>query len=316
MKIAIIGAGGIAEKAYFPLLKTWPSMEITAVYSRSKERMEKFRTIWGFSNCTTVIQAVLDSQPEAVFVITSTETHFDLCRLFLEKDIDVYSEKSLTTHSEQSHELAAIAKEHNRILMVGYNRRYALLYQQAKELFGNRRIQSALIQKHRTYLAYETLYQQFLDDTIHQIDLSRFFCGNVEALYTTFNKVDGKIASAVSVMGLPEGGQVVLAISNTAGAWQESVTIHGEGLSVHVDAFQRLIARYEDHEVVHGTDRAGEWIRDLRERGFEGEVVHFLDCVRTRENPRTDAIEAAMTQELLEQLIKVSVEGSNFAKNH
>jgi virulence factor len=46
----------------------------------------------------------------------------------------------------------------------------------------------------------------------------------------------------------------------------------------------------------------------LEERGFEGEVQHFFECVRNRSNPQPDGYDAAKTQLLMEQLIEKSVE--------
>ena len=68
--------------------------------------------------------------------------------------------------------------------------------------------------------------------------------------------------------------------------------------------FRHLVVRYKDHEVVYGTDRAGNWTNDLKERGFQGEIAHFLECIHTRRNPLTNAVEAAKTLELLEALIE------------
>jgi virulence factor len=62
----------------------------------------------------------------------------------------------------------------------------------------------------------------------------------------------------------------------------------------------------DDREEVYGTDRAGKWITSLKERGFYGEVAHFLHCVKTREKPMTDGMEAAKTQQLMEALVRVS----------
>jgi len=77
-------------------------------------------------------------------------------------------------------------------------------------------------------------------------------------------------------------------------------------MTVHVDAFRELRIRYGDHEEVYGTDRAGKWIPGLRERGFEGEILHFLECVQTRQRPMTDAWEAAKTQKFMEDLVVAS----------
>lgn len=315
MKIAIIGTGKIAQKAYYPLLLTWPGLDIAIVYSRTQVSNDVAQKTWGFRKTTTNIQEVLDHKPDAAFVISSNESHFDFCKLLLENGVDVYAEKPLTIFSREARTLSEIAEQQGRILMVGFNRRYALLYMQAKEIFGKRKIQTAIIQKHRSFMTYSTMFEQYVDDNIHQIDLMRFFCGDLKARSTAMQRVDGKIAGATSVMDIQDGGVAVLSISNAAGSWLEHVALHGEGLSVYVDAFQRLTVIEDDHHTVYGTDRAGKWIRDLLERGFEGEIQHFFDCVESRQTPLTSALEAAKTQELVEELVGLSGEENVYHGN-
>ncbi|MDK2981227.1 MAG: virulence factor [Chloroflexota bacterium] len=306
IKIAIIGAGGIAERAYFPILVQKPEVEIVSLYSRTQATLDNITSQWRIPRTTTDIQAVLESQPQAAFVLSSNHSHYDICKLMLENGVDVYVEKPLATSATQSKELAALADEHKCVMEVAFNRRYALLYKQAKELFEGHTIQTAVVQKHRTDSSHVNLFNQYLDDTIHQIDLMRYYGGELEALNTQYTTRDDRLTSAVSVARTAQGGLVTLINNLQAGAWQESVTLHGDGMSVHVDAFRELRVRYHDHEEVYGTDRAGKWIPGLRERGFEGEILHFLECVQTRQRPITDAWEAVKTQQLMEDLVVAS----------
>ena len=306
MRIAIIGAGGIAQKAYLPLLAIMPNVEIIGIFSRTQARVDETCQRWRISKGTTDLSDILALKPQAALVISSTDSHYAVCREMLENGIDVYAEKSLTDSSTKSYDLARIAREKKRILAVGYNRRYALLYKKAKEMMGNRKVELAVIQKHRTGASNPTLFDQYLDDTIHQIDLMRFYCGDVTSLTTAYEKKNGVITSAVSTVRIPNGGQGVIMICNEAGSWQESVTLHAKGISVHVDAFRRLRVMVDDHEEVFGTDRAGKWITGMKERGFYGELAHFFECVQTRQVPLTNAVEAAKTQVLVEDLVRVS----------
>jgi virulence factor len=306
IRIAIIGAGGIAERAYFPLLVQKPAIEITNLYSRTQATLDKVAAQWKIESMTTEIQAVLDKRPQAAFVLSSNHSHYDICKLMLENDIDLYVEKPLATSAAQAEELARMADEHQRVMQVAFNRRYALLYKKAKEIFTGHTIQTALIQKHRPQSPHVNLFNQYLDDTIHQIDLMRYFGGDLQALTTHYSTLSDHLIGAVSIARSPEGGLFTLVNNLQAGSWQESVTLHGDGMSVHVDAFRELRIRYGDHEEVYGTDRAGKWISGLRERGFEDEIQHFLDCVQTRQKPMTDAWDAAKTQKFMEDLVVAS----------
>ncbi len=306
MRVAIIGAGGIARKAYFPLLSCWPGIEISGIFSRAQATIDQVNRDWGFTNGTTDIDCILETKPDAAIVLSSTESHYKFCRLFLENSVDVYSEKSLTPTSREAFDLGRLADKNKRVLAVGFNRRYALLYRQAKEIFGSRRIQLAIFQKHRANQGDKTLFQLYLDDIIHQIDLARFFCGDLHAVSTSCTLENDMVAGTVSTLEITGGGQCVIAASKMSGAWEESASLHGDGMTIKIDAFERITVGFNDRVEVYGTDRPGKWISDMRERGFQGELEHFFECVNTRQKPLTNAWEAGKTLELLEDLVSIA----------
>lgn len=306
IKLAVIGTGGIARKAYFPLLAVMPDIDVIAVHSRNIKNAKIASTCWRIPYATDNIANIISKKPEAALVISSTESHFPICKKLLENGIDVYAEKSLTTTSSLSFELDQIASQNQRILAVGYNRRYALLNKQVKEILGSRKVELAVIQKHRTNASNSSLHIHYLDDTIHQIDMMRFFCGDARAEDTSYQMENGMLVSAISTVSLPGGGQGIITICNQAGAWQESATIHAQGMSIHVDAFRQMRVLRDDHEIVYGTDHAGKWITSMKERGFYGELEHFFSCVQSRKEPLTNATEAGKTQQLLEDLVRAS----------
>ncbi len=303
LNVAILGGGGIARKAYLPLLLTWPGIHIAGLYSRTQETVDEVQAGWPVDFGTTRLEALLERQPQAAFVLTATPSHFDLARQLLEAGVDVYIEKPATESSSTARELADLAKRRGRVLMTGFNRRYALLYRQAKELFGARHIQLCMVEKHRPSAFHTNLFNNYLDDTIHQIDLLRFFCGDARPVHTSYELRDGKLVGALSVTELEQGGLGLVSTSLAAGAWQEKATLHGNGLTVEVSAFRELRVKYRDREEIYGLDRPGRWLPELKERGFSGAIEQFFECVRTRQAPQTDGYEAARTQELLEAMV-------------
>lgn len=303
MNVAILGGGSIARKAYLPLLLTWPSTQVVGLLSRTQKTVDEVMSAWPIAYGTTHLEALLERGPQVAFVLTATPSHFELSRRLLEAGVDVYLEKPATQSSQETSFLADLAKERQRTLMVGFNRRYALLYRQARERFAGHRIQLCVVEKHRPTAFHTNLYDNYLDDTIHQIDLMRFFCGEGTPVHTSFEMRDGKLVGALSVVALEGGGKAVVLTSLMAGAWQERVTLHGDGLTVDVDAFRELRVKYTDREEVYGQDRPARWLPESLERGFMGAIEHFFECVRQRQTPQTDGYDSARTQELLEAMV-------------
>jgi len=303
MKIAIFGAGGIAQRVYLPLLTSWPEVEITGIFSRTQKNVDKTCRDWRLTFGTTDFNQLLSTKPEAALVITNNATHFPFVHQLLEAGVDVLVEKPMAYSSSEARQLADLADAKKRILMVSFNRRYAPLYQQAHELFRERKIQMAVFEKHRNTVSHVSLYNNYVDDTIHQIDLLRYFCGEVTPSYTQTQIQDRLLVGAMSQAITHEGGLVVLMTSLKAGSWQERVTLHGDNITVEVEAFRQLKIKKAESEEIFGNDRPGRWITELKERGFYGMIEHFLDCVKTRQPALTSGRDAQKTHELIDDLV-------------
>jgi virulence factor len=308
LRIGILGTGNVTQKAYLPLLRTWPHTKIVGLYGRTKKNVEKICSDWQIEFGCTNLEALIEKKPDVAFVLTSRSSHEALVHELLQAKIDVYVEKPATESSETIHALSDLAEERDLVLMVGFNRRYALLYRQAKEIFNHRPIQMCIVEKHRPSAYHTSLYNNYLEDTIHQIDLLRFFCGDIQAIHTSFEMRDGKLIGALSVGKRAEGGLAVILTSLQAGSWQERVTLHGDSLTAEVTAFRELVVKHEDRVEVYGPDRPSRWIPELVERGFHGAIEHFFHCVSERETPQTDGYEGFRTQELVEAFVTCSGE--------
>jgi virulence factor len=186
--------------------------------------------------------------------------------------------------------------------MVAFNRRYAPLYQQAKELLADHPVGLCVAEKHRERAVNRSLLDHYIEEGIHLIDLLRWFGGEAQAVSTRSRTRGGRLVDAASLIAFAGGGLGVLAASLEGGGWLERVTLHGDGLTVQVDAFRelRVLRGAEDH--VRGREMAANWVTSQHVRGFEQLVAHFVECVRQRRTPHTSALEAFRTQVLLEQM--------------
>lgn len=306
MKIGIFGGGSIARKAYLPVLVSWPNLDIAGVCSRTVKTVDEICGQWHIAFGTTQLSELVERGIEAAFVLTPTPNHFDIAQELLSAGVDVFVEKPATQSSAQTRSLTDLARQKGRVFMVGFNRRYAPLYRQAKHLFRDRRIGFCIVEKHRPSAYHTSLFNNYLDDTIHLIDLLTYYCPDPQPVHTSFEMRAGKLIGASSTARLEGGGIGMVNTCLQAGSWQERVTIHGDGLTVEVNAFRELRIKMGDHEEVYGTDRPGRWFPELTERGFSGEIEHFFDCVRTRAEPETNGEEAFRSQQFMEKLVAIA----------
>jgi virulence factor len=302
-RIGLIGLGGIAEKAYLPVLTALDMVEIVAVMSRRTETVNRICRQYRLSNGVTELAEFLRAGAEAAMVLTPSATHFRVVQFLLGAGLDVLVEKPATLSSRETAALGELAEKRKRILMVGFNRRYSPLYRQAKDLFASHHVALWLAEKHRASAAHASLLANYIDDTIHLIDLARWFGGEGHAVTTCSRLREGKLVDAVSTVAFDAGGIGIVATSLEAGGWQERVTLHGEQLTVEVEAFRELRVVRGDRQEIMGREVAGQWTTSLEVRGFVPLIRHFVDCVANRQTPETNALEAYKTQVLLEEMV-------------
>ncbi len=301
-RVAVVGLGGIASKAYLPMLADRDDLELLAC-SRSGATVERVQARYRLARVTTQLDELLSWGPKAAVVLTPSETHRPIVERLLEAGVDVLVEKPATLSSGETEGLAELALARGRILMVAFNRRFAPLHRRARDAWGDRGVGVALFQKHRSGAAHADLFGNYVDDTIHLIDLVRFFCGEGEAVSTVQRSREGRLVGAVSVVALRAGGYAVVATSLEAAAWSETCSLHGDGATLELDAFAELRWRQEAEDRVWREDHASAWKPTLEARGFPQQFDHFLECVASRRQPLTSAGESVRTQRLLEDMV-------------
>ena len=304
MLIGVIGLGDIASKAYLPVLGGMRLAGVDlALCSRSEETVQRVQSQYRIPKATTHLEDLVKMGITAAFVLSPNDTHALIGRALLEKGVDVFFEKPATLSSQETQELAELADRGGRVMMVGFNRRYAPLHVKARQSWQNRPVGMALFQKHRPTATHPHLAHQFMDDTIHQIDLLRYFCGEGEVVSTIAYTASDQLLGAASTVALEQGGYGMVITSLQAGRWQENYTLHGSGCSMIVEAFSRLYLIDGLQETIQEETYASSWLTTLEGRGFNSQISHFLDCVKERRLPLTSGWDSVKTQQMVEQMV-------------
>jgi len=302
-KIAVIGLGSICQKAYMPILGAQKDLELM-LYNRSPEPLaatqKKYRIDYG----TNSIDQLMDDQPETAFVLTSSDSHFEIVKLLLQNGVDVFVEKPATMNVDETRILAELADEHRRVLMVGFNRRFAPLHIQAKALWGEKPVGMGIFRKFRQKPSFEDRRRQLYEDTIHQIDLLRFYCGEGSEEFFIHESKGGKLLSATAAIRLASGGIGLIETNLQAGAWREYYSLYGHQTTVEIEAFSKLSITQGPEQKGWVEPYASAWQSTLAGRGFEPQIKHFFDCVESREQPQTSGWDSVKTQKLTEAIIE------------
>ena len=116
MKLAVIGTGWIVG-SFIDGLKFAPGFELFAVYSRSRERGEKFAEENGISEVYTSLDELAASPAECVYIASPNALHYAQSKQLLESGKHVICEKPITVTPAEFSELCELA-DRNKLVYI------------------------------------------------------------------------------------------------------------------------------------------------------------------------------------------------------
>ncbi|HFJ4333208.1 TPA: Gfo/Idh/MocA family protein, partial [Serratia liquefaciens] len=131
LRVGVVGLGGIAQKAYLPILSQAADWTLVGGFSPNQQKAQPICDSYRMA-CFSGLDS-LAQQCDAVFVHSSTASHFQVIGELLRYGVQVYVDKPLAETVEQGEQLLALAEKQGKALMVGFNRRFAPLYRQLKQ---------------------------------------------------------------------------------------------------------------------------------------------------------------------------------------
>ncbi|MFB5269883.1 Gfo/Idh/MocA family protein [Paenibacillus enshidis] len=303
IKIAIAGLGDIARKVYLPLLSAHDGVEVVGIQSRSPEPVRQMLQKYRFQQGTTDLKELLSWRPDAVFIHSATEAHYDMVMECIELGKAVYVDKPLSYHLREATEMAAFAEAQGVLLAVGFNRRFAPQYVQAKswlEEAGG--FSHCSVVKHRTGLQQRPVRETVYDDLIHMLDLMLWLGrDSYELLQASVDQdSEGRLTRAFGTLKLGEASGT-FGMERQAGVDFERVELHGSGRSAEVMQMEQSVLYEKGRQPQAGG--FGSWDTIVQRRGFAGAVDHFLDNITTPEQCGISAGLVMESHELAERLL-------------
>jgi UDP-2-acetamido-3-amino-2,3-dideoxy-glucuronate N-acetyltransferase len=241
---------------------------------------------------------------DGVVVVTPAQTHFPLCREFLEAGKDVFVEKPLTLSNDESRQLAELADKTKRILQVGHILRFDPATLWLRDSIQNGDFgQVNMIRGHfGGFKRPRNDSGVMFADGIHFVDLFNFILGalpkSVTAIHHDFMGRGMDDVSLVSLEYETKHGKTWATVENDyfiPGKFRE-VIVCGDKLGAVCDynVAQYKIKTYENKHVRDGNDFKGiegavHQIECPPEEPLMAELRAFVDSIKTRARPLADA---------------------------
>lgn len=254
---------------------------------------------------------VLKTDVEAVAIATPVSTHFKLAKAALEAGKDVFVEKPMTETEAEGRELVELAKVNGRILMVGH----LLLYQPAIQFIrsfieeGKLGEVYAYHQVRRNLGTIRTHENVLYSLGVHDVAVLDYLIGETPVSI----KAQGQDITSEGIADeltahcvYPSGVQAHLTLSWLWPVKDRHLMVLGEKGALYFDELAAKVTFLKNHGNPDATITQGG-----EEVVFEGsaqpltlELQHFLDCVDSRELPKSHGEQGANVVGLMEKMNK------------
>ena len=273
MRIALIGLGDIAQKAYLPLLAS--DERVTPLLcTRNPQVLDKLARQYRIAECFTEVDALLASRPDAVMIHAATAVHGRLAEQCLRAGIPTFVDKPLCDNAAEVEALANLALAQDCPLFVGFNRRYLPAMAAAR----TQPLTELNWQKHRH--ALPGLPRQFLfDDCIHVLDSLCCYggapTGDLHAVLRRSSQ-QPELLAGVSINWQSGDRAISGSMNRSAGLTEERIDAYGDNLSLHIENCTRgTIARDKTLQTLAPDD----WQPVLAQRGFVAMLDHWYQQI-------------------------------------
>jgi predicted dehydrogenase len=257
-------------------------------------------------------QAAIETDVAAIVLATTAPTHYELAMAALTAGKDVFVEKPMTLQTDEARKLAEYADQQGRILMVGH----LLLYQPAinwmRDYLATGKAGQVLhVATQRLKLGKvrqeENVWWSFAP---HDVSVVLDLLGNPKLQKVRANGqaiLQPNIADFVQVdLSFSTGQSAQISCSWYWPLTQRSTVVIAEKQMLVYDEVQQTVTiqnKYIDQNLQHH-DQGSEVVEVAASEPLKIECQHFLDCVKTRQKPRSDGWNGVAVVEILEEAQK------------
>jgi predicted dehydrogenase/threonine dehydrogenase-like Zn-dependent dehydrogenase len=292
IRVGLIGPGSFATSVLAPALKSSGAI-LAAVAGGAGPSAEAMTRDAGFERAATSVEALFaDEDIDAVIITTRHDSHASLVGDALNAGKHVFCEKPLALDDDQLQEVLETAERVERVLMVGFNRRFAPHIRQARQFTATSTDQLTAIYRvsaghidpqhwvHDLAEGGGRLIGEgchFLDTLSFLADspIARVHASGFGALTQSLQSADNIVISLAFASG--SVGAVVYVSSGAAG-------LPKERLEVFAGKRTAILKDFTDLELYDGAKPIKDRLR-RQDKGHAAEMERFLAGVRDGRNP-------------------------------
>ncbi len=310
VRVAMIGAGSMANRVHYPSLASFDDVEIAAICDVDAERLRTTADRYGVEGrYSDYRQMVEEVAPDAVYVIGPPHIMFDIWTWCLGQGLNLYVEKPLGITIHQARALAYLADQKGCITQVSFQRRSCPMVVQLREECLKR---GPIVHAECSFYKYDiNPYLQardhMMDDGVHAIDTLRWMCGGeVVAIHSVTKRVQTPDINFISaLMEFDNGATGVMLNSWSSGRRIFKVEMHAPGICVEAEHENkgRLYAEGDTEGVEYDTRAVAGSDELYVYGGFQAKNREFIDALKSGVQPQSCFADALKTMEVAERIL-------------
>lgn len=310
LRVAVVGAGKMANLVHYPSLASLPDVEIIAICDLDPLALQRTADQYGIQGRYHHYQEMIEAvAPDAVYALGQPHHLYEVWIWCLEHGLNLFVEKPLGLTLHQAQSLAYLADQHGCITQVGFQRRSTPLavhlYQQCIQRGP---VHHALCRFYKNApTPFLAARDHLLDDTIHSIDTLRWVSGGeVVGLYSSTRRRGVPDINYVSaVLEFDSGANGILINSWTSGRRIFSMEIHAPGIVAEMEheVGGTIFADGDTTGVKYTAKEVAGSDQFFIYAGFQAKHREFIDAIREHRLPSSHFGDALHTMEVATEIL-------------
>lgn len=310
VRVAMIGAGSMANRVHYPSLASFDDVEIAAVCDINTERLNGTADRYGVERRYTDYRRMVEEvAPDAVYVIGPPHVMYDIWMWCLEQGLNLYIEKPMGVTIHQARSLAYLAGEKGCITQVSFQRRACpMVVKLREECLKRGPIVHAVCRFYKCAIEpYLSARDHMMDDGVHAIDTLRWMCGGeVVEIHSISKRVLVPDINFFSALLQFDNDATGLMINSwTSGRRIFAVEMHAPGICAEAEHEGKgyLYADGDTQGVEYDTGEVAGSDEFHVYGGFQAKNREFIDCLKAGTQPSSHFGDALKTMEVAEKIL-------------
>jgi len=321
VKVALIGAGSMANSVHYPSLASFDDVRIVALCDVDRQRLRKTARRFSIPRTFVDYRRMLDeTKPDAVYALMPPHQLYDVAADILEKGRHLFIEKPPGVTTFQTECLAKMAADQGLITSVGFQRRYHPMIRRCWEEVkkkGPVHQTVACFYKCQQPAKVHSYYRGAIDilrsDAVHAADALRFYCGlpDVRSVASEVRDLDAWYANTFNAIVHFDNDSVGILLANwRTGRRFFKFEFHSCGASAFadIDGEGKVWADNGNDPVLSTTNVAEAGAEDNHiVQGFLAENRAFIDAVKSGKELHNNLEDSVKTMRLSDMIYEKAI---------